>query len=387
MLRRKLVVAAKIELVGIGNAATRTIVVSLGGVGRQDVIVFDKVQRLRGQPVGRNLIVREWIANGPPGVRRVRPRRRRVEDCRAQFGKISAAHFHGADGVIENDSAAFTPSLVVAEEEGLVLDYRTAGREPELVLLQNTLLGGRSVEKIASVQNVVAYEFEQRYVVVVCARPQLDADDPSPLTELGAERVRLHFEFLNGVGRRLHDYAVDPLVGRIDPVDKERRLRRAHTVEHDPGTSSQVSAASAGQSPWRQSGQLGEVAAVQGKIDNLLLTDDLSYSAGLGLQERRTSRNGDRFRYCADLEREIDPGHLVDLQLDGRARDRFESCQLHLHRVHRRNQEWNDVYSRIVRDSRLLYAHLNVGDGDLHTWYHRVTRVCDPSGDLSMLRV
>src|SRR6266516_8137320 len=51
------------------------------------------------------------------------------------------------------------------------------------------------------------------------------------------------------------------------------------------------------------------------------------------------------------------------------------------------SKERKDVDPRAIRDDRLLYARLNVGDSDLHARNYCAARVCYSSCDLSRLRV
>ena len=65
--------------------------------------------------------------------------------------------------------------------------------------------------------------------------------------------------------------------------------------------------------PRRQSRQLNEAAAVQGKIDDSLGGDYLPKSRVLRVQQRRDAGDLDRLLHFADLHGEIDTRLLVDL--------------------------------------------------------------------------
>jgi hypothetical protein len=223
-------------------------------------------------------------------------------------------------------------------------------------------------------------------VIVVGSRFQLNADDPAALPELRAQGIGLHFELLNGVGRRLRHHSVDPLVGGIDPINHERGLGWTHPVHDDGWPSSQRGIVSAGEGSRRQGGQLGEIAPVQREIDDLLVTDYLPDRSGLGLYERRRIGDGHRFGGLADLEAEINPGHLVNLQLDGRARDRLESRHRYLHGVRTRSEKWQHVDARVVGSGCFFQRRPNVADSDLGARNHGAGRVRNSSRNLSRLR-
>ena len=88
-------------------------------------------------------------------------------------------------------------ALIPSEEEQLVLDHWSANGTAKLVPLERIALWR---EKVSSIELVVADEFEQVAVKIVCSRLRHAVDGcPGVHSVLGHQRTGLHFEFLQGI--------------------------------------------------------------------------------------------------------------------------------------------------------------------------------------------
>ena len=90
--------------------------------------------------------------------------------------------------------------MVASEEKQFILDHRPAKHSAKLVALQRIPLWS---EGIACVQRTIAHEFEQIPVKFVGAGLGYSVNRRRRvLSVLGLQRAGLHFEFLEGIGKR-----------------------------------------------------------------------------------------------------------------------------------------------------------------------------------------
>ncbi len=117
-------------------------------------------------------------------------------------------------------------ALIVAEDEELILQDRSAGCRAELILVERQRAVERP-EESGGVQNRVAVVFPERAVQLVGAALDGYVDDGSgSVIVLGAVVVGLDFELLDGVGARLHYLVREALVAGavgvvIDAIEHE----------------------------------------------------------------------------------------------------------------------------------------------------------------------
>jgi hypothetical protein len=149
-------VGSYIELVRIRTASGGPVEETGRGVGGENEVVLQKVQRRAGQAASLDSISGEGVFERRRGIRRIRPRRGWIEDRRTQFREIPGAHFFRGNQGIEEAGAAQARGLVVGENERPVLDDRAAAGGSELVLPHDSLFGRRRVEKVPGIQPVVA---------------------------------------------------------------------------------------------------------------------------------------------------------------------------------------------------------------------------------------
>ena len=169
--------------------------------------------------------------------------------------------------------------FVRPEEEGLVLDDRTADRSAELVEIQRVDVRAR--EHRSRVQRVVAQELVRRTVEAVRSSFGHDVDDRGAVpSELGGEVVRRDAELLNhvdiGVDRHASRGELIVVVGAVEQevvgavplaVD-ERRIAAGGSAEHD--------VAWIARGAGLQLHQLQHVASVQRQLADTLLVDESS---------------------------------------------------------------------------------------------------------------
>src|SRR5881396_2385671 len=174
--------------------------------------------------------------------------------------------------------------LVVNEEEQLVLLDRSAEAGAKLVLPERGL---DAVEKLASVKSAVAHKLIRRPMQVVGARFGHGVHHCSIAAELGAISVGKNRELRNRLNtqRGAHDSRPGTMVpetlniGTVQKIGLAFRPRAGDaevgldTVEEILGTGSGVSDLGSRGYAGDQSNQVGEVAAVQRQVVDLLCFD------------------------------------------------------------------------------------------------------------------
>src|SRR5439155_24262788 len=106
----------------------------------------------------------------------------------------------------------FAERFVIGQKESLVFPKRTAEAATELVLPElrlytsQRIAGLRHIENVLRVEFVVAEKLKQRSMKGVCSRFRHHVDHSAARSaDFRGVHVAVHFYFLEGVNRRLHD--------------------------------------------------------------------------------------------------------------------------------------------------------------------------------------
>src|SRR3954453_13970911 len=228
ILLGKAVVASNIELISCVLAARREVKSPPGGIGQR--VKGQEVQRLLSQPVLRNDIARERIADGLARATGVITDRGGVVKRGCHGGEVPAAHRRRRNRRVKGLRPPDARSLIVAEYEGAILAAvnlrngdRTTDGKSELVLF-NRGADTSGIEKVARVENLVADKFESASVHAIRSRPERRRYDRGSLPVFGGERIGLDGELLNRIDRR-HDRGNVEILTRDAPaVDHEYRF-------------------------------------------------------------------------------------------------------------------------------------------------------------------
>ena len=171
-------------------------------------------------------------------------------------------------------------------------------------------------------------------VQVVRPRPGRDDDlAPGLSSVLGRVGPGQHLELAHGVQDRPVQRLVGGLVVVVDPV--------LDVVVGDLAVAGHVEAAAepeggvlrGSEDVGLKLGELQVVPAVERQLDDLLLVDHGSPRRRLGLEQRRGPDDLDDRLDGPELEREVDPRHLVDLQGDPAPHRLLEALLLDRHLV------------------------------------------------------
>ena len=262
-------------------------------------------------------------------------------DHRASPGRgqdAAAGRLVGHDGR-DRPAEALPQPLVAHEEERAVAAHRAAEGEPELVAAEVRLLHG--VEVVAGVEGVVAVELVDAAVEGVGAGLRDDVDLPARAPpELGAVGVRLDAELAHGLraeggpGRAprravrevVHERAVEEVHvrARVLAVD----ARGQAVGDHRPPL-----AIREGDDPGLQEGEVGVVAAVQGKVANRLRRDEVAELAGAGAHGRDLLGDGDLVLGPAQDEGQVEDHGLADHEPDAGPDEGAEPVEGRVHLV------------------------------------------------------
>ena len=199
---------------------------------------------------------------------------------------------------------------------------RPAEGAAELVRIERRLGGG---EEIPGVQRIVAIVLEHRSAEAIAAGPDREVHDgAAEHAELGGRVVGLDLEFLDRLERRRDvDERVQRLVVRdaVEHVVVPRPRHAVDAVVHEaPGAGGRGVLREVGEAArdraGRQRDELLEQTPVQRQRLDLLVVDHLAELAGGAVDERRLGDDRDFFRHLPDLQRDVEPRGLCDLQHD-----------------------------------------------------------------------
>ena len=159
----------------------------------------------------------------------------RVVDREWNLAEVPVAHRSRGDGEKPETGPSLAEPLEVRHEEELVTALEhlrdpdgAAQSEAVLIPLEGLLPWRYRCESVLErVYLVVAVEFEERAVELVCPRLGRDVNLARRPPELGREDAGLHLELLQRVDRRQDHVGVEVHIGVLDPVERE-------AVEHAP---------------------------------------------------------------------------------------------------------------------------------------------------------
>ena len=223
---------------------------------------------------------------------------------------------------------AHAPSLVVHEEEGLVVPDGAAQRPAELVLAKGRLGAAELVvEQIIGVELVIAQKLEPAAVELIRAGLDLDIHDAAVgPAELRGVRAGLNLEFLDRVHAGKDDHGVQIQFVVVDAIEQEVVVAGAHAIGDEGGRHAPAFVAGAivvrtghaSRDTWNQPCQLDEVPAVQRQFLDLRLVHSDAQLRAVGLHQRDGGLHLNRFRHVADFQLQIDARLLIDVEPDAR---------------------------------------------------------------------
>ena len=166
--------------------------------------------------------------------------------------------------------------------------------------------------------------------------------------EFGRVDAGLHLEFLDAVDRGQEGIRIEVDVLIDDPVERVLVVFAALTGDSEILRGSVATlpagrAAAAAAGPVRahvraQRHEIDEVAAVERQLQDLLVLDDRADRGVRGVDHRRAAGDLDRHLDGSELQREIQTGRLLHLQLDSVADLALKTLQVHLDVVDTREQ-------------------------------------------------
>ena len=271
--------------------------------------------------------------------------------------EIAAPHLGGRDRGNHGAALVLAQALVVAEEERLVAQQRSAERAAELMRVERRL--GRR-EEVARVERLVAVVLEQRAAELVGARADAQVDDgAAEHAELGGRVVRLDLEFLQRFEwrRDVHERVERLVVGHaVEQVVVARPRQAVHAVMDGAARAGSGGilgkvGKSRGDRPRRQRDELLKEAAIERERLNLLVVDDLPLLARRAPDEWRLADHADLFGHGAHFERDVQPRRFRNLQDDAGHDVALEAGELHGHRVLAGRQRRERVGAFLVRCS------------------------------------
>ena len=232
-------------------------------------------------------------------------------------------------------------AFVAAEEERLVAGDRPAERAAELVALEGWNRLGRIVEVRARVERAVAAELEAGSREAVRSRARDGHDDsPGAAAVFGAVVVDEHLELAHGVDA---EHAAGGAAGRAVALGVHVRAVHLEADLVRPGAGDRDLRAHAAIDRLRRGGrrgdaeleqrQLGEVAAVERQLANLVLIDERRHRRLPRRDQRGVSRHDDPLRDAADLHLDVQHRRLPDREGHILVLGRTEPGKLDGHRV------------------------------------------------------
>ena len=349
-------------------------------------------QRLRRQPAVRNDVVAELCP------RRGRGAAQGIKHIDAVRAQIAVAR-RGSRHREQPRASDFAPqSLIVAEEEHLVLPDRSAQRSTKLIprRVRNELagqrIGQRLRKRVALLQTIVEVELERAAVQSVRARLRLYGNDAgSRLSELRVVILRRDLRFLNRIEIRVDDDdaenriavlgAVELVTGAAEVLPVHHRLRRALRVLARRVLPLKLLGAG------RQQDEFREVAIEDGQIVDLLRFEGRRDIGAIGLEQR--AETGDRHVLAdrPEVEPDVQFRLRVDVHLDVGKDRRPEAGQLGLDLVRAWQQAFLDVQAGLVRDDCVHGLALCARDGDGNAGHHGAGRVGDDAADAAVDRL
>jgi hypothetical protein len=224
----------------------------------------------------------------------------------------------------------------------------------------------------------MAAERERRAVKRIAAGLRREIDNAAvEAAELGRRAVALDLEFLDGVdvgkerhlpGLRLqHGNAVEQILVGARPSAIDARKRRRRRGRHgDAG---------------HERRERDEAAAVERQIDNLPVVDDVAKPGCVAAQQRRVSRDRDRFGDGAKLELQLETDGLAGGEPNTVARQRPEAARLDPHLIRARHQPGDEVTPFLASDGRANLVRRRRDDAERCTRDRRTRLIHDAAGE------
>ncbi len=171
-------------------------------------------------------------------------------------------------------------------------------RQAELALVQGRHRLAEIIEVVAGVDGAVAHERESAAVQRVAAGLGHDVDEcPGLAAEFRWIHRLVDLELLNGVDRGADHEVVEILVGDFHAVEQIDVVTAALSL--DGGQAPRLLQRGAPRSAWRSDdtvgelGQLKKLPAVERKLGDLVIGDDVAHLRICRLQQRNPRANGD----------------------------------------------------------------------------------------------
>ena len=314
------------------------------------------------------------------------------------LGEIAAHHLRGGNRVVARipegpDDAARggdAGALVVAEDEGAVLDDRSAGGRSKLVLDVGTARrAGLVVFPAVGVEVLVLEVLEENAVKLVGARLQADADHAARAAPvLGVDAVGHHAHFADGLDGGTDDerslvQEVDDVNVVIDAVQQEVVLPVGTDAVGGKAAADRVARAIlGGQHAGRKASQKGKrTLAAQREIGRAAAAQVRAECRAFGLQQRGCASNLNGFRYFTDGKGNVD-AHTVAADQDYvLLRGPAETLGFRSDRVSARLQGRADVFAGSGGGHVVLQTGRIFGDGDLCVWHRPTLLVGNQAND------
>ena len=292
-------------------------VVLVGAAGLGFEVIAD-AKRAGAGAVGRGQVGEDFAGRAGDGAGGDNTVRVDFAGVGVADGDAEVALAHGERGKrgVGDGAADAAVAFVVAEDEHLVFDERSAHGGAELILDQRGLLIVDGLEEAGGVERGVAQVLPDGGVEFVGAAADGGVDDSAAgAAEFGREVVGFEAKLLDGVRGDLDDLIGEALVRGavgvvVDAVDDEVILRTAHAVDVEGGVARVGDAAAA--DAGGEQGEVGVGAAVEREVDDLLGADDGAAGAGVGFQHLGGGVDGNAFGGGADFELEVDALAGVD---------------------------------------------------------------------------
>ena len=269
----------------------------------------------RGNPIERHGCRR---AGKSYLLARVRAGPRRIEVRRAQRRQVARTergirHDDAGHGITGVDAQP----LIVAEEEQLVADERTADRAAEFVLIERVLRLRWVLEIVPCVQLIAAVvQIARSMERIRAALGHGNQNAAARFPVLGRHAVGFDPELLNRIDGRIERLAAEHRRGHRGAVENVVLIARPVAVDPQVAVVAAAVARRLLRDAGRERDQRKQIATGWQLLD-LLLRHGLTEIGLLGLQQRRDGRHVDLLGGRTQLQRDVDLLVGVDFERDG----------------------------------------------------------------------